>query len=64
MDTGQAAEAAINEGRAAVVERVAAAMMRGRPAAKEEEREIFPHKSGRGEKKAEKSSPARAGEEQ
>ena len=41
MDTERAAEAAINEGRVAVVERVAAAMMQGRPAAREEEREVF-----------------------
>ena len=47
MDTVRAAAAAMNTGRRAVVERVAATMMQGGPAAKEEEREVFPHK-GRG----------------
>ena len=41
MDTGRATEAAINEGRATVVEQVAEAMMRGQPAVREEEREVF-----------------------
>ena len=45
MDTVRAAAAAMNAGRGAVVERVAAAMMRGGPTVKEEEREVFPHKS-------------------
>ena len=45
IDTVRAAAAAMNAGRGAVVERVAAAMMRGAHAAREEEREVFP---GRG----------------
>ena len=36
----------MNAGQAAVVKRVAVAMMRGQHAAREEEREVFPRKVG------------------